>query len=285
MKPKTTPLIFTHIPKAAGNTINIIIQRNYLFSKGYFFNSPNVRMMEQFKNLPEHVRRKMAVIKGHLYYGVHKYCPVPVHYFTSLREPLSRAVSEYNYIFTIPHHPNYKELHENQYTLKQLLENGLIKNMDNCQVRFLCGVDDIPFGAVNEEHLQMAIDNLEKRYEQVGIMEAFDESILLFARKFNWATPYYTWQNVNHKKRVRLDELDSETLEMLHRFNRYDMVLYEKGKQILQKQIEAAGPGFYDEVAKFRKRNAQLKPFIKARTFFVRYATQAKYYMGLQKGS
>jgi hypothetical protein len=241
-------------------------------------------MIDRFIELPQEVRRKMIVIKGHLYYGVHKYCPMPVHYFTMLREPLSRAIAEYNYIFTIPHHPNYKELQENQYTLKQLLENGLIKNMDNCQVRFLCGVNDIPYGNVTEEHLQKAIDNMEHSYEQVGIMEAFEESILLMAKQFNWATPYCTRQNINELKRTRLNELDAATLELLRYRNRYDTILYDRGRQILQKRIDEEGPAFQERVEQFKKKNRQLKPLIEAQTFLVRYANQVKYYLGWQKG-
>lgn len=284
MKNKVRPLVFTHIPKAAGNTINVLLQRNYLFKTGYFFNSLNVRMIDQFIELPEHVRKKMIVIKGHLYYGVHKYCPMPVHYFTILREPLSRTMAEYNYIFTIPSHPNFKELQENQYSLKQLLDNGLIKNMDNCQVRFLCGVNDIPFGAVSEEHLEMAIHNLENRYEQVGIMEAFEESVLLLAQHFNWSTPYYSVQNINKIKRTRQSELDTETLELFQYRNRYDILLYERGRQILQRRIDHQGSGFLEKVENFKKKNRQLKSLIDSQTFFVRYANQVKFYLGWQKG-
>ena len=92
-------------------------------------------------------------------------------------------------------------MHEHQYSLDELFENGYILNIDNCQVRFLCGIDNIPFGGVNETHLQVAIDNLTDHYTAIGISEHFDESVLLLARRFGWRTPWYVRQNEGKGKR------------------------------------------------------------------------------------
>jgi hypothetical protein len=261
----------------------MILHREYLLKSDTVFDSDNIGKIELFKNLPERFRRRLSLVKGHLYYGVHQYIPRPVQYFTLLRKPLERTISLYNYLMAEPNTPFYKELNEKQYSLDQLFENGYILNIDNCQVRFLCGAEPIPFGQVNEIHLQMAIDNLSNHYDAVGISERFDESILLFARKFNWGTPWYTRQNEGRGAGIKLSELKADTLEKLQYYNRYDEILYQRALELFQEELNAAGPGFMDEVAAFKKENELRMAKTKRSVLLMNYVRKLRFYLGLQK--
>jgi hypothetical protein len=233
-----------------------IIERQFMLRPGTIFTSGNISKINNLISAPQGFRDRLILVRGHLYYGVHQYMKGPVRYFTVLRDPVKRAVSHYNFLFVGPKQPFKKIMHEKQYTIDDLLENGLVLNLDNCHVRFLCGVKDIPFGGITEEHLQMALDNLTTRYEVVGLSERFDETILLFAKAFGWSTPWYTNQNVNEQARVKFSELSPTTIEKLKYYNRFDQVLYEKGLELFQKQVDAAGPSFKEEVERFREENA-----------------------------
>lgn len=255
MRQDNSPIIFTHIPKTAGNTMHRIIERQFMFRRGTIFSSGNIAKLNNLIAAPQKFRDRLILVRGHLYYGVHEYMKGPVRYFTVLRDPVKRAVSHYNFLFVGPRQPFKKIMHEKQYSIDDLLENGLVLNMDNCHVRFLCGVKDIPFGGVTEEHLKMALDNLTNHYEVIGLAERFDESILLFAKAFNWSMPWYTNQNVNEQARVKFSELTPATIEKLKYYNRFDQVLYEKGLELFQKQVAAAGPSFGEELERFKQEN------------------------------
>lgn len=173
---------------------------------------------------------------------------------------------------------------EHQYTLDQLFENGKVINLDNCQVRFLCGVPDLPFGGVTEEHLQIALDNLVNHYEVIGLSERFDESILLFAKAFGWSKPWYTNQNVNEKSRVKFSDLSEETLAKLKYYNRFDEILYKKAQELFEKQLAAAGPSFEQEVAQFKEENKKRVIRTKITIRLFKYLGRLRFYTGGQKG-
>jgi len=275
-------VIFTHIPKTAGNTINLFLQRHYLFRKGILFNPPNMQVANQLFSLPEKSLKNITVIRGHLNFIHPNNFPSEVQYFTMLREPLSRAVSHYNYMAVKATHVARKAFLKGV-SLKQVLDEGLIKNIDNCQVRFLCGEKDITYGEVSHDHLDKAISNLENYYKRVGIMEFFDASVLLFAKYFNWRTPYYTRQNENKTPGIRLSDLDNITMEALKDANKYDIILYEKALQLFHQQVNNEGENFPEELELFKNNNEKKKNFITALTFLLKCANQAKIYLKIEK--
>jgi len=93
-------LIFLHIPKNGGTTLNTIINRKY--KKDAIFNIVEVNHerpnIPEFKNLPQNEREKIKVLKGHLQFGLHTYLPGPSKYVTLLRKPEDRIYSYYQYV-------------------------------------------------------------------------------------------------------------------------------------------------------------------------------------------
>ena len=75
MKDDSSPVIFTHIPKTAGYTMHSILHREYVLKSGAIFDSDNIGKINAFKVLPESFRKKLILVKGHLYYGAHQYIP------------------------------------------------------------------------------------------------------------------------------------------------------------------------------------------------------------------
>lgn len=277
MRKQTKTLVFTHIPKTGGVTTQKIIQRKHSFTKGRSFHSFNVKQLAVFSTLPAEQKRQIQLVTGHLHFGVHKELQRAPRYFTMLREPLARAISEYNFICSYKHHSFYKEMNERKYSLEDFIQSGKILNMDNCQVRYLCGVSGIPYGRVNEEHLELAINNLTNYYETIGITEFFDESLILFARALNWKSPFYTRQNVNKSDRkISVADLDAKTLELIKNYNKYDSVLYAKALEIFEEQKKKAGPSFSQDVSSFKIQNQKKRHFTAAVTILFNYINRAK---------
>jgi hypothetical protein len=61
-------LIFLHIPKTAGTTLNRIIEWQYSPLSIFTIDAHQIRATaERFKSLPERRRRRFRVVRGHLF--------------------------------------------------------------------------------------------------------------------------------------------------------------------------------------------------------------------------
>jgi len=278
-------MIYIHIPKTAGNTLHRILHREYMLKRGNVFQFANPLKIKKFIALPEGFRKKLSLIKGHLHYGVHNYINMPAQYFVMLREPIKRTLSHYNYLRVSRDTMLYKEMKQNKYTLDELFESGRVLNLDNCQVRFLCGVDNIPFDGVTEQHLESAINNLTliNNQDGIGIAEYFDESILLFSQKFNWRMPWYLRRNVNNNPLLKLTDLNSQTMEKLKHFNRYDEILYRKAHELFKLKLDSANPSFAKEVAAFKKENEGRQMRTAISDMLSIFIYKLRFYLGTQK--
>ena len=74
-----------------------------------------------------------------------------------------------------------------------------------------------------------AIELMQDRYKAVGIAEHFDESLVLFAKKFGWGLPTYVPQNLARSRVLRLsvEDLDDSLIERIRDINRCDIAIYE----------------------------------------------------------
>jgi len=260
--------VFTHVFKTAGTTLNRILEWQYLFGRGSSYHASSLSFYEYFKKLPREKRKNIKLIKGHFPFGVDKYCIQPTNYFTMLREPDNRLISHYKDTRRL-YKAVYGSKGAKELTLKAFLKQGILPVADNCQVRFLSGAIDIPYGSINETHLTMALNNLRTKYSIIGITEYFDESILIFAKTLGWTTPYYVKNNVS-KKRDDAICIDSEVQNLLSYYNRYDYRLYAAAVEIFKKQATGMGEHFANEVISFRARNASMTKIILLRDMLLR---------------
>src|SRR5207245_9220276 len=92
-------LIFLHIPKTAGTTLNRIIEWQYGPFAIFTMDPYRIRATpERLKRLPERRRRRLQVVRGHMFYGLHESLPQGASYFTMLGDPVARALSTYYFI-------------------------------------------------------------------------------------------------------------------------------------------------------------------------------------------
>jgi hypothetical protein len=269
MKPRVQPLIFLHIPKTAGVTLHYILRNQYFLKRIYnIYSLPGTQM---FIDLPDKTKLKYKVINGHMHFGLHKHIPVPVAYFTFLREPYARTISGFNFIKQYRSHPYHKEIVEKKYSLKEFLNLKLVKNFDNMHVRFLAGANDLPFGEVDETVFNKAKENFDSYFKVFGIVERFDESILFIKEEFNWSNPYYVRENQSPQKND-MNDFDEETVELIRKYNYYDKQLYDYACVKFDTIIKQRGSGFQDKVKKFQYWNKWWMPCLR---LFNRYAYKA----------
>src|SRR5437879_13316375 len=96
-------LIFLHIPKTAGTTLNRIIEWQYSPFAIFTMDPYRIRATaERLKRLPEGLRRRLRVVRGHMLYGLHECLRQGDSYLTMLRDPVVRALAAYYFILRTP---------------------------------------------------------------------------------------------------------------------------------------------------------------------------------------
>ena len=242
-------LIFLHIPKTAGSTLSKILQQHYSKAETVTLDLAGVA---QFKSLPLEQRAQYRLVRGHFYFGLHRFIPRPSTYVTFLRHPIERAVSFYYYARSKPDHYLYPLLSAGEIDLKTLLDRGLTTELHNDQTRMLAGEEwEDPQRAVNVETLARARENLRRHFRVVGLQEEFDASVILLHRAFGWPMRSYKKQNVTKDKPLR-QSLDVATRKLLEEKNSLDLELYEEARALFDEQCGAEGDAFVAALNKLR---------------------------------
>jgi hypothetical protein len=255
--PETSTVIFLHIHKAAGTTLHRIIERQYPPDQIWSFDERHD--FEAFRALSEAQKEEIRMLRGHMIFGLHELMPRPCIYFTLLRDPVERVISFYDYIRRNPHHYHSEMIVSQSLTLQQFLETRTSTMMNNGQTRMLAGARqyDFPVGECTEELLEAAKSNLKDWFAVVGLVERFDESLLLLQRVLGWGRLFYVRQNVA-ERRPRQEDLPTETLELVKRHNALDLELYQYASTFFREQIRQQGKWFEGQVRLFQLANRLL---------------------------
>ncbi len=249
-------VIFLHMPKTAGSTLNSIVERQYRSVEILSIDSRRVvESMEEFKLLPNQQLEKIKLLKGHMYFGLHEYLPMPSTYITILREPIDRVISTYYYIRREKNHKHY-ELANQAKDLKDYLFKDQGKQLNNGQTRLLAGMDslEVEFGNCSNEMLEAAKNNLRKYFSVLGTTAKFDETLILLKQKLGWNLPLYAKKNVTNK-RPKKEQITQDTLDAIVDLNQLDIELYKYAEVILQELIEQQPSSFFKEVERFKSYN------------------------------
>ncbi|MGM0876129.1 MAG: sulfotransferase family 2 domain-containing protein [Bacillota bacterium] len=222
-------LIFMHISKTGGTTMNSIIQRQYHPSetKFKFFNTSLFE--EYIRTTPAKQLAKLKCTGGHVEF---RRIPIerPYTYFTMLRDPVDRVISLYYYIKT-PKDLNHLYNKTKDMSLEDFIESKdakLLLRTSNEQTRFVSGQID---------GLEKAKENLLTEFIAFGLTERFDESLLLMSRKLGWRNMKYDKKNVT-KSRPRKKEIPIDLIKKIEKYNQLDLELYHYAKSLFEKQLK-----------------------------------------------
>ena len=238
-------LIFLHIPKTAGTTLNRIIDWQYSPLAIFTIDPYRVRATpERLKHLPEQRRRRLRVVRGHMLYGIHNFLPQGATYVTMLRDPVARVLSAYYFVLRRPLNPLHRKLKRERLSVQDCLR--LFPDRQNLQCRFIAGTEDT---AIEDERLlEIAKENLTKSFSVVGISERFEESLMLMATTFGWEISFYDSCKVSRTR----PQMDPATVEMIRDHNRLDLELYEFGKALFEQGLQEKGAAVREGLARLR---------------------------------
>lgn len=204
-------LVFTHIPKTGGTTVNLNyiegtrpihqfrIKGNYERDKIYTFRSgarrsptpdwpsvsfdvpsPDIINLISFLNHAD--ISGIKIIKGHLPYGVHHYIEQPCYYFTVLRQPIARVWSVYNGVMADKDHYLHGLWRDKyQWNFKKILEDRP-PELCNDQFRMMTGTSQLIFGDSD----QKLIPDVVNKYSYVTTSNRISRMGSDFGYLFGW---------------------------------------------------------------------------------------------------
>lgn len=219
---------FIHIPKTGGSTLQDIFNRNY--KKGELANLKH----DGSSSGDIHTAK---LLKGHVDINTLKAINPSMGLLSCVRSPLSRLVSHYAFICNRVHHGNHKQIMDNGYTVTDCIEQKVDTIFDNLLVRYIGGFRDVPFGEIQESHLEVAIKNLHE-FAWLGVLEDFDKSVLLLQKELDLSKMYYRKRKVNNGSKQLISKLNSKDLSMIESSQSFDQKLYNAALEIHKQKLD-----------------------------------------------
>ncbi len=220
-------VLFMHIPKTAGTSLGLILNRHY-----------RSRLLKVYE--PEEVRHGIApkdaiACLGHFRFGFHQKIgwDKGASYVALIREPSEHAWSHFHYL-------KKQQKIDASLSFSEFLNQAYGYNF---QLRFVSGVEDIR--GREEDVLQNCLKHLETNFLMIAPTEHFDEALLLLKPLLGWKaiSVYHRLNEQKGKPRMSDEEraLCREILAPEHR-------LYEE----VQRQFETRWNALPNNALKLR---------------------------------
>jgi len=235
-------LLFMHIAKAAGSTVNSFFASHYL-EEQY---AVHIESNQKWRSSPDDLKR-LHFLSGHIHlYALEKKLNLGDYYkVTVVREPYAQLCSHLSWIrkLTDPGeeqrfkvHAVYiqkfaKKLETVDFTdptalinLLGSLEDLEMRLVDNCHVRYFTPVPAAK--AVNDVHARKAI-KASKMFDMIGTTDRIDAFFKDVAIKMSWPEPEELVRENVTQNFYGLDLSNNETRAILKPLVQHDIALYE----------------------------------------------------------
>lgn len=260
-------VIFLHVPKTAGTTLNRLIEWEYPVLQMYSVDPVLFTWSSKhLHHLSPRRLRSIRMFKGHMLFGLHKILPQPASYITVLREPVDRVLSAFYFMRTYKLHPLYWKLRRENWTLEDFVHRS---PRTNVQCKIIAGAEyEEP---CTEEICAIAMANIDRHFSVVGLSERFEESLALMKLRYGWKLATYSSFNVT-RTRPKKRDLPSSTLDLIMEKNSYDMALYAYAAKRFEEEISGNAAEVARITADLQASRERTKGAMAARVFALRSA-------------
>ncbi len=236
----TEPLFFLHLPKCGGTTLNVLFTQMFRRESEVYAN--HYRRRELLDTRPD-LLRCYRLIRGHFQYpDVARKLGFPPRALTMLRDPVDRFISHFRMHQDGRWKPRSEGRRRYRDAVKRLsLEEFLARpelaaELADLQFRFLAGFRRYEAGRPFADFDQ-ACDALLDKFDAVGILERFDESLRIFCHVFD-LPPVETYEQLNVTPGNSRWMPPAAIRQRVAELNRHDLRLYALAKQRFEKLSE-----------------------------------------------
>lgn len=229
-------VIFIHIPKTGGTTLNKILINNYREYCNIYTTEAN-KILE---NISSARIDYLELLSGHFSFGLDQYFAKPCSYITLLREPVERIISHYYYVINSPNNYLYQEVKGKEIGLAEYVKGYLSAELNNHQTRLISGMHPYPEQPVQvtAKDLKRAKQNIKESFVVAGITEMFPQSLFLMKKRYQWEKASYQSENVN-RNRPTQEEISPDIIKTIQNNNMFDLKLYQFAKKLLIRQLNS----------------------------------------------
>lgn len=241
-------LIHLHIPKTGGTSLNSMVQHGFpeaevsdtmiIGSERYncLGLAPYELCRERFASYAADDLRRIRYVTGHLPMGLHQAFDRTAKYFTVIRHPVDRVISDF--FFRIqdnePFLKNGKLL-----SFEEYVESRYDVYLRDYQVRVISGSPEfeaprpqlgmqISGPEVQRRHLEQAKRNIEDHFLAAAPLEKMTDLALLIRRVYGWPMRrLLTEYKARTRQRPRTDRVSARLLRIIENCNAHDLELYE----------------------------------------------------------
>ncbi|MCE7994685.1 MAG: sulfotransferase family protein [Roseivirga sp.] len=222
-------LIFDHISKCAGTSVYYFLKPYYPYRKTYSINgSSPEKSVQNFARLAEKKQQSYLLIHGHLARGLFSLVPENTLYITTLRDPIDRIASHYEYVKRDKTNHLHRKVVEGNIFLTDYCARHLSPELENWYVSYFSGLTKDEMYADPGQAIEIAYSHLIKDYQLIGFQDRIPDFLNKVAELAG--LPNAKADKHHKNKTIRHDggSLSDEERDSISSYNKLDIALYEK---------------------------------------------------------
>lgn len=221
-------ILFDHLPKCGGSSINKFLEKNYLRRKTY-----NVKVENQdyyinrFINLSEKKRYGFDLIKGHLVHSLIDYVHPDTLKITLLRDPVERIISHYYYVKNNPGHYLYQAINKQNMGLEDYVSSGISNELRNWFVSHFLGISYEEAEQNPVKSIDAAVRLVLNNYNIIGFLNEI-ESFTDEVDKVAHLKYPYNGEQINKSERPKNNIIPENVIKTINNINFLDVEFYKQ---------------------------------------------------------
>lgn len=213
-------VVFVHIPKAGGMSITRLLKETYgdrLLIAHPLVGWPQ-RWSDETRALIAEKRHHFRAFAGHCAYGIHEVFGRPARYFTTVRHPLARMQSYYNFVrrWEIHHHHHKAKSLDIAQFFQRMADSGDIE-FGNLQCLLIAG----------EKKFEAAKARIEEKFDFAVPVPRLSEALPVLAAAYGWPAVAEAPRENTTEHLSTLQRLPQNLLDQLVEANAEDQSLYD----------------------------------------------------------
>lgn len=217
-------IVFVHIPKAGGMSMTRVLKDAYgdrLLIAHPLLGWPQ-QWSEETRRLIAEKRYYFQAFAGHGAYGIHEVFGRPARYFTTVRDPLARMQSYYNFVrrWEIHHHHEKAKSMGIAEFFQHMVDSGDIE-FGNLQCLLIAG----------EKSFAAAKARIDEKFDFAVPVPRLSEALAVLGKAYGWPPPPEAPRENTTEHLSTLRSLPQRLMDQLVEANAEDRLLYEYCEQ------------------------------------------------------